>query len=420
MRELPTAPLTGAEERRRWQPGAHASSLSVPASRPRRMPAPSRLPLSLYVHFPWCLRKCPYCDFNSHALRGPADEAAYLRALQADLAQDLPLASERRISSVFLGGGTPSLASPGFVGDLLEAVDQLAGLEVGAEITLEANPGAADAARFTGYRAAGVNRLSIGVQSFDDHALAALGRVHGGREAVAAAEAARAAGFDNLNLDLMYALQGQDVRGALADLEAALALAPEHLSWYQLTIEPNTAFAVAPPHLPDEDAAAEIQDAGIARLAEAGYARYEVSAYARPGRRCRHNLNYWEFGDYLGIGAGAHGKLTLPDGRVLRRHKPRHPAAYLAEAGSAAGIAGEQALGPDDLDVEFAMNALRLADGVPLALYAERTGLDLRRLAAPIARALALGLLAADPDRLAPTPLGLQFLNRLVGLFGSA
>jgi oxygen-independent coproporphyrinogen-3 oxidase len=384
------------------------------------MPAPARLPLSLYAHFPWCLRKCPYCDFNSHALRGPLDEAAYLRALRADLAQDLPMASGRRIGSVFLGGGTPSLASARFVGDLLAAVDRLAGLEAGAEITLEANPGAADTARFAGYRAAGVNRLSIGVQSFDDRALAALGRVHGRREAVAAAEAARAAGFDNLNLDLMYALPGQDGRGALADLEAAIALAPEHLSWYQLTIEPNTAFARAPPPLPDEEVAAEIQDAGLARLAEAGYARYEVSAFARPGRRCRHNLNYWAFGDYLGIGAGAHGKLTLADGRILRRHKPRHPAAFLADAGSVAGIAGEDALGPDDLDVEFAMNALRLVDGVPLSLYAERTGLDPARLAASIARAGALGLLAADPDRLAPTPLGLQFLNRLIGLFGPA
>jgi oxygen-independent coproporphyrinogen-3 oxidase len=384
------------------------------------MPAPARLPLSLYAHFPWCLRKCPYCDFNSHALRGPLDEAAYLRALRADLAQDLPMASGRRIGSVFLGGGTPSLASARFVGDLLAAVDRLAGLEAGAEITLEANPGAADTARFAGYRAAGVNRLSIGVQSFDDRALAALGRVHGRREAVAAAEAARAAGFDNLNLDLMYALPGQDGRGALADLEAAIALAPEHLSWYQLTIEPNTAFARAPPPLPDEEVAAEIQDAGLARLAEAGYARYEVSAFARPGRRCRHNLNYWAFGDYLGIGAGAHSKLSLADGRILRRHKPRHPAAYLADAGSAGGIAGEQALGPDDLDVEFAMNALRLVDGVPLSLYAERTGLDPARLAASIARAGALGLLAADPDRLAPTPLGLQFLNRLIGLFGPA
>jgi oxygen-independent coproporphyrinogen-3 oxidase len=382
------------------------------------MPAPTRLPLSLYAHFPWCLRKCPYCDFNSHALRGPADEVAYLRALRADLAQDLPLASGRRIGSVFLGGGTPSLASPRFVGDLLAAVDRLAGLEAGAEITLEANPGAADAARFAGYRAAGVNRLSIGVQSFDDRVLAALGRVHGGREAVAAAEAARAAGFDNLNLDLMYALPGQGVCGALADLEAAIALAPEHLSWYQLTIEPNTAFASAPPHVPDEDAAAEIQDAGLARLADAGFARYEVSAFARPGRCSRHNLNYWEFGDYLGIGAGAHGKLSLADGGVLRRHKPRHPAAYLAAAGTAAGIAGEQRLGPADLEVEFAMNALRLVDGVPRGLFADRTGLDPGRLAAPLARARALGLLDCCPDRLRATPLGLQFLNRLIGLFG--
>ncbi|MCU0766506.1 MAG: radical SAM family heme chaperone HemW [Gammaproteobacteria bacterium] len=381
------------------------------------MPSPDRLPLALYVHFPWCLRKCPYCDFNSHALRAPLDEAAYLRALRADLAQDLAIAAGRRVASVFFGGGTPSLASPGFVGGLLETVDRLAGVAPDAEITLEANPGAADAGRFAGYRAAGVNRLSIGVQSFDDRALAALGRVHDGREALAAAAAARTAGFDNLNLDLMYALPGQDVRGALADLDRALALAPEHLSWYQLTIEPNTAFAAAPPSLPDEDGAAEIQDAGLARLAEAGLARYEVSAFARAGRRCRHNLNYWEFGDYLGVGAGAHGKLSLPDGGVLRRRKPRHPGAYLAGAGTAAGIAGEHRLAPDDLEIEFAMNALRLVDGVPTALFGERTGLDPGRLAAPAARARALGLLAPDPSRLAASPRGLQFLNRLIALF---
>jgi oxygen-independent coproporphyrinogen-3 oxidase len=378
----------------------------------------SRIPLALYVHVPWCVRKCPYCDFNSHALRGPLDEAAYLTALLADLERDGPLASGRAVATVFIGGGTPSLVGGAFVGDLLEAVDRRLGLTSGAEITLEANPGTVDAARFRDYRAAGVTRLSLGVQSLDDRHLAALGRIHGRAEALAAVEAARAAGFDNLNLDLMHGLPDQTVGDALADLGTALARGPEHLSWYQLTLEPNTAFAAAPPVLPDEDRVAAIQDEGLALLADAGFEHYEVSAHSRPGRRCRHNLNYWQFGDYLGIGAGAHGKLTLADGRIQRRWKVRHPADYLARSQADGALAGTVILGPADLPVEFALNALRLADGVPTALYPERTGLPIGTLATGRDRALALGLLDPDPVRFAPTDLGWRFLNRLIGLFG--
>jgi len=379
----------------------------------------ARIPLALYVHVPWCVRKCPYCDFNSHALRGTLDEAAYLGALVADLERDAPLAGGRSIASVFIGGGTPSLVSGSFVGRLLDAVDRQLALAAGAEITLEANPGTAEAGRFRDYRTAGVNRLSLGLQSLDDRHLAALGRIHGRAEALAAVDLARAAGFGNLNLDLMHALPGQTVAEALTDLDEVLALGPEHVSWYQLTIEPNTAFAAAPPAVPDEDRVAEIQDEGLSRLTAAGFEHYEVSAHARPGFRCRHNLNYWEFGDYLGIGAGAHGKLTLADGRVQRRWKVRQPTDYLAAAGSDAGIAGAAVLGPEDLPIEFALNALRLASGVPMALYPARTGLPTATLAAGRDRGLALGLLDPDPDRFAPTVLGSRFLNRLIGLFAA-
>jgi oxygen-independent coproporphyrinogen-3 oxidase len=383
------------------------------------VPDASRIPLALYVHLPWCVRKCPYCDFNSHALRGPLDEEAYLAALLADLRREAPLAGGRPAATAFIGGGTPSLVSGAFVGRLLDAVDRHLGLAAGAEITLEANPGTADATRFRDYRAAGVDRLSLGIQSLDDRHLAALGRIHGRAEALGAVELARAAGFANLNLDLMHGLPGQTVPEAMADLEGVLGLRPDHVSWYQLTIEPNTAFAAAPPAVPDEDEVAQMQEEGLSRLAEAGFEHYEVSAHAQPGRRCRHNLNYWEFGDYLGIGAGAHGKLTLADGRIERRWKLRHPSDYLARARRDGAVAGTAVLGPADLPVEFALNALRLTDGVPADLYTARTGLPVETLAAGRARALALGLLEPDRERLAPTDLGRRFLNRLVGLFGA-
>jgi len=391
-------------------PPSHTGFVTLPFD-------PRSIPLALYVHVPWCVRKCPYCDFNSHALRGPPDEQRYLAALLADLAADAPLAGGRRVGSVFIGGGTPSLVSGGFVGRLLDAVARQPGLAPGAEVTLEANPGTAEAARFRDYRAAGVNRLSIGIQSFADRHLSALGRIHDRAEALAAVALARAAGFENLNLDLMHGLPDQTVAEALADLKTALELAPEHLSWYQLTVEPNTAFAAAPPPLPDDDRAWEIEEAGLARLAAAGFAHYEVSAHARPGRQCRHNRNYWEFGDYLGIGAGAHGKLTLGDGAIERRWKARHPSEYLESAGGAP--AGTRRLDPDDLRLEFALNALRLADGVPLHLFTARTGLPAAALAPARGRARELGLLEPAPDRLAPTPLGRRFLNRLIGLFAA-
>jgi oxygen-independent coproporphyrinogen-3 oxidase len=390
----------------------------MPEPRRERRPDPRDIPLALYVHVPWCARKCPYCDFNSHAVRDPPDEEAYLGALLADLDQDLPLVAGRPIESVFIGGGTPSLLGGRFVGHLLEAVDRRLAIRAGAEVTLEANPGVADAARFTAYRVAGVNRLSIGIQSFDDARLATLGRIHDGRDARTAVDAARAAGFDNLNLDLMFALPGQTVRGALQDLESAIALDPPHLSWYQLTLEPNTAFAAAPPLLPAEDTTADIQEEGLQRLAAAGYSHYEVSAHARPEHPCRHNLNYWQFGDYLGIGAGAHGKLTLHDGTVERHWKPRHPADYLAGAGTARGVAGSGALEAADLRFEFALNVLRLREGVPLELLPARTGLDPAAVAAPVAEARRLGLLERPDERLVATALGWRFLNRLVMLFG--
>jgi oxygen-independent coproporphyrinogen-3 oxidase len=371
-------------------------------------------PLGLYVHIPWCLRKCPYCDFNSHAVAGELPESAYVDALLADLARQAPQVADRPVQTVFFGGGTPSLFSGAAIARLLEGIAATVALAPDAEITLEANPGAAEAARFSDYRAAGVNRLSIGVQSLDDACLRALGRVHNADQARQAVEQARAAGFDNLNLDLMYGLPGQNMDGALADLRAVLALSPEHLSWYQLTLEPNTLFHARPPALPDADTVADIMEAGLALLAGAGYHQYEVSAHARPGRAARHNCNYWTFGDYLGIGAGAHGKLSTPDGRVRRYSRPRHPRDYLA-APTAPG--SERILSVDDLPLEFLMNALRLHSGVSASLFRERTGLSLAVIEAPLAQARARGLLEDDPAVLRPTALGRHFLDDLLLLF---
>ena len=381
-------------------------------------PAPGTPPLGLYVHLPWCLRKCPYCDFNSHALAGAVPAEAYVDALLADLEAEAPAVAGRTVETVFIGGGTPSLFPPEAVGRLLAGAAARVAMSADAEITLEANPGAADESRFHGYREAGVNRLSIGVQSFDARALHRLGRIHGPDDAVAAASAARAAGFRHVNLDLMYGLPGQTLDAALADVEQALALAPDHLSHYQLTLEPGTAFHARPPRLPDDDRIAAMLDGARRRLAAAGYRRYEVSAYARPGGRCRHNLNYWGFGDYLGIGAGAHGKLTDPvDGRIRRRAKQRLPRAYMAAAGGPGAVAEERLLTPQDRVLEFMMNALRLTDGVSLTDFHHRTGLATDRLQPALGRAREAGWLTADPDRLAPTPRGLDFLNDLLELF---
>jgi len=378
-------------------------------------------PLALYVHIPWCLRKCPYCDFNSHGLRGDLPEAEYVDVLLADLEQDVAaLAEPSPLISVFVGGGTPSLLSGAALARLLAGVRSRIGLAPDAEITLEANPGAAEAGRFAAYREAGVNRLSLGAQSLSSRHLVRLGRIHGPREVSAAVAAARSAGFENLNLDLMYALPEQALDQASADLEAAIALAPEHLSYYQLTLEPNTAFHAAPPPLPDDDLAAEMHEQGLELLAAAGYRQYEVSAHARPGWRCRHNLNYWELGDYLGIGAGAHGKLTSTPGgpgRVRRYAKRRQPTAYLDPGNRGRLFTGERRLDEGDLVLEFAMNALRLTEGFSVELFEARTGLSYERILPLVRSAQADGLLAQEGRRIRPSDHGRRFLNDLIVRF---
>ncbi|MXS21071.1 radical SAM family heme chaperone HemW [Pseudomonas oryzihabitans] len=372
-------------------------------------------PLALYVHIPWCVRKCPYCDFNSHAAGPTLPETEYVDALLADLDQDLIHVHGRPLTSIFFGGGTPSLFSAEALGRLLDGVARRLSLAPDIEITLEANPGTFEQAKFVAYRGLGINRLSIGIQSFQDAKLKALGRIHGRDEAIRAADRARAAGFDNFNLDLMHGLPEQSVADALGDLDQAIALAPTHLSWYQLTMEPNTVFWSQPPELPEDDTLWDIQEAGQARLAAAGYQQYETSAYAQPGRQARHNLNYWGFGDFLGIGAGAHAKLSAPDGTLLRTWKTRLPKDYLDPA--KAFQAGAKALAPADLPFDFMMNALRLVDGVPAAWYPQRTGQSLDSLAPALTAARQAGLLAEDAQRLRPTARGQLFLNDLLQSF---
>ena len=375
-------------------------------------------PLSLYVHLPWCARKCPYCDFNSHEAKGAVPEQAYVDALIADLEQDLPSVWGRTVETVFIGGGTPSLFSPAAIDRLLSQLRALLNLSATAEITLEANPGTLEAGKFSEFRAAGINRLSIGVQSFDDAMLIKLGRIHGAREATAAAEAAHAAGFAELNLDLMYGLPGQTAAQALADLEQAIALQPTHLSHYQLTIEENTRYAHAPPALPDDDATWEMQERCQARLAAAGYEQYEVSAYAQAGHRCRHNLNYWLFGDYLGIGAGAHAKISSAQTqRIVRTVKLRHPRDYLAKAAAPLRIAEERIVTRRDAGFEFMLNALRLTEGFPVTLFAQHTGLPLQVVEGPLRKAEEKGLIERDMHAIRPTELGRRFLNDLTALF---
>ena len=378
-------------------------------------------PLALYVHLPWCLRKCPYCDFNSHGFdtaRDALPESRYLDALVADLDAALPLVWGRRVSSVFIGGGTPSLFSPGAIDRLLADVRARLPLEPGAEITLEANPGTFERDRFRAFRAAGVTRLSVGVQSFDDAMLARLGRAHDSAQARAAVAEA-AAVFDTFNLDLMYALPGQTLAHLERELDTALGFAPPHLSIYHLTVEPNTAFArQPPPDLPDDDTAGAMLDRVVERTGAAGLQRYEVSAFARPGHRCGHNLNYWQFGDYLGIGAGAHGKLSFAH-RVLRQVRWRDPATYMERALSGAAVSNEHEVARRDLPFEFAMNALRLRDGIALTTFCERTGLPLSAIEAPLAEAERRGLVVrgGTPEVVAPTARGLDFLSDLQALF---
>jgi putative oxygen-independent coproporphyrinogen III oxidase len=379
-------------------------------------------PLALYVHVPWCVRKCPYCDFNSHgAGRSELPEEAYLNALLADLDADLSLAAGRRLDTIFIGGGTPSLMSGGFYQRLLDELLRRLSFAADIEITLEANPGTLERGRFHAYRQAGINRLSLGVQSFQASQLEALGRIHSGEDAIAAVEEARTAGFDNLNLDLMHGLPGQTPELALADLEQALALVPEHLSWYQLTLEPNTEFHARPPALPEEETLWDIQDLGHERLEAAGLSRYEISAYARPGRRSRHNLNYWRFGDYLGIGAGSHGKLSaLDDSQRLsieRRWKTRQPEAYLRRRQDPRGfVAGRVRIDEDELPLEFAMNALRLVEGVSMSDWQAHTGRPRDMLEKRLGAARNKGLLVEDAERLQASPRGLLFLNELLAL----
>lgn len=372
-------------------------------------------PLSLYIHIPWCVRKCPYCDFNSHAVRGAIPEQDYLAALVADLEQDLPLVWGRTVETVFIGGGTPSLLSPDSIELLLGAVRARLPLKPDAEITLEANPGTIDRERLAGFREAGVNRLSLGIQSFNTRMLERIGRIHDGDAAHTAIDAARAAGFDNLNLDLMFGLPGQDTSLALADLQRAIDHSPEHISWYELTIEPNTWFYRHPPERPDDAGLWELQQQGIDLLQATGYRRYEISAWSRPGRQCRHNLNYWAFGDYLGIGAGAHGKLTDASAQIItRRTKIRHPRHYLEQARDNRHIDNTAVLSCEDVVLEFVMNALRLDDGFSMAAFSTITGLPYSIIEPSVTTAVEQGLLATTDGRIRTTPRGLCYLNELL------
>jgi len=368
-------------------------------------------PLALYVHIPWCVRKCPYCDFNSHERSGALPEKEYIERLMLDIEASLPSVWGRRLTSVFIGGGTPSLFSPESIDALLSGIRALLVLEPDAEVTLEANPGTVEAARFRGFREAGVNRISIGVQSFDERMLAALGRIHSSAEASRAIEAALSS-FDNVNIDLMYALPGQSAAMARADLEQALAFGVPHVSAYQLTIEPNTVFWSRPPGLPEHDLAADMQLAVEDLLGAAGYEHYETSAFARPGRRCRHNLNYWQFGDYLGIGAGAHGKLSFPD-RVTRHARAKQPGEYMKPDARVE----ESVVAARELPFEFMLNALRLVEGFAPALFAGRTGMPITVIERELEAAEGKGLLARDWKRIRPTERGRRFLNELLQSF---
>ncbi|WP_395771440.1 radical SAM family heme chaperone HemW [Arenimonas sp.] len=376
-------------------------------------------PLALYIHIPWCVKKCPYCDFNSHGQKSELPVVDYIAALTRDLEQDLPLVWGRTISSVFFGGGTPSLFSGAAIGDILSMANSRLRFAPNCEITLECNPGTAEHDRFASYLSAGVNRLSFGVQSFDDGCLQRLGRIHDAERARAAVINAQDSGFSNINLDLMYALPQQTLAMALNDVEQALALNPQHLSHYQLTLEPNTLFAAKPPAgIPEMDDAWDMQEACIARMAEAGFSQYEVSAYAREGQRCQHNLNYWTYGDYLGIGAGAHGKISSGhDGRILRRWKPKHPETYIASAGTQAGIGGDEFVLPENRPFDYMLNALRLVDGFSLADFELRTGLGREAIATQLDEAAERGWLDISGDRAKPTELGMRFANDVMGLF---
>ncbi|MGA7509414.1 MAG: radical SAM family heme chaperone HemW [Erwinia billingiae] len=370
-------------------------------------------PLSLYIHIPWCVQKCPYCDFNSHALKGDVPHEEYVQHLLADLDADLHLTSGREVSTIFIGGGTPSLLSSEAMQMLLDGVRARLPLSATAEITMEANPGAVEADRFSGYQRAGINRISIGVQSFSAQKLERLGRIHGPEEAKRAAQLATDLNLRSFNLDLMHGLPDQSLEEALDDLRQAIALNPPHLSWYQLTIEPNTLFASRPPKLPDDDALWDIFEQGDRLLTAAGYVQYETSAYAKPGYRCEHNLNYWRFGDYLGIGCGAHGKLTQTDGRIIRTTKTRHPRGFMAGK----YLDRQQEVSDSDKPFEFFMNRFRLLEAAPRAEYPLYTGLDESSIRAQIDRALSEGYLTETTESWQVTEKGKLFLNSLLELF---
>ncbi|MBU0656402.1 MAG: radical SAM family heme chaperone HemW [Gammaproteobacteria bacterium] len=378
----------------------------------------THIPLSLYIHIPWCIRKCPYCDFNSHHASSGLPEKQYVQALLTDLASELPHIWGRRLESIFIGGGTPSLFSAESIDELLSGIRALLPFRPNIEVTMEANPGTFEQEKFRGFRQAGINRLSVGIQSFNPQHLQALGRVHNRDEALRAADIARTAGFDNFNLDLMFGLPQQTLEEAMQDLQQAMELQPTHLSWYQLTLEPNTLFYKQPPILPDDDLVADIQLNGQQFIKSSCYAQYEVSAYARPGFECRHNRNYWEFGDYVAIGAGAHGKTTNPvEASIIRYHKYRQPAEYMQQAMQGSARSGEQTLTPADLGFEFMLNALRLREGFPPGLFTERTGLPFHHLKAGLDQAVQRGLLSVDVECIRPTETGWLFLNEVIQLF---
>lgn len=375
-------------------------------------------PLALYIHFPWCVQKCPYCDFNSHELKKDLDEKKYIDALINDLEQELPLFWGRSISSIFMGGGTPSLFSPESIDRLISELRARLTFAPNIEITMEANPGTVELGKFKEFSHAGINRLSIGIQSFDDDKLKSLGRIHGRKEAIRAAELAHDANFKSFNLDLMYGLPNQSITQAIEDIETAIALEPKHLSHYQLTIEPNTFFHHQPPTVPDDDKLWEMQEACQASIAKHGYAQYEISAYAKEGYQCQHNLNYWQFGDYLGIGAGAHGKLTnAPEQKITRSWKVKQPQDYLDKASTGNRISGEKILTRDDATFEFMMNALRLNDGFETEIFQSHVGLPISTIEKSLHQAEEKGLINWELKRIKPTEQGRQYLNTLLELF---
>lgn len=375
-------------------------------------------PLSLYIHFPWCVQKCPYCDFNSHEVKSSIDESAYITALMNDLQQEIPQTWGRPVRSIFMGGGTPSLFSPESIDRLLSELRAMLNLSPNIEVTLEANPGTSDFEKFSEFRSAGINRLSVGIQSFENEKLQKLGRIHDRKQAIRAAEHAHNAGFKNFNLDLMFALPGQTLQQAIEDINTAIDLEPTHISYYQLTIEPNTYFHKHPPVVPDDELAWEMQTQGIEKLSIANYLQYEISAYSQPGFQCQHNLNYWQFGDYLGIGAGAHEKITIaPEQKILRQWKTRHPRDYLENNMTEKRIAGSNFLTADDASFEFMMNALRLNEGFGINLFQQHTGLPIDRVENTLLQAEEKDWLKRDENNVKTTALGRQYLNELLQLF---